>query len=156
MDKKTLDKIMAEIGVTSEGKAKLEELRQQPQPAKSRPMSFAIKRTSMDPTIPPHIRDYLGNYTEIEDSASGEPIAWGYPVIAKMGEQLWAETKQFGEMVFDHGQWYLITKVLTREEAVDKYGGIIHEEFGPKGGWKYVQFGQTLFKNKLMAPKKKS
>ena len=44
----------------------------------------------------------------------------------------------------------LIVTNLTREEAIEKYGLVTNEDFGPKGGWKSVTFGTTKFISKYM------
>jgi hypothetical protein len=36
-------------------------------------------------------------------------------------------------------------KMLTRSKAIELYGEITNEEFGPRGGWKSVTFGDTKF-----------
>lgn len=62
------------------------------------------------------------------DSWCGEPLQFGY---------------------YENGK-PIITDSLTREKAIEKYGPITNEEFGPKGGWKSVTFGTTKFISKLM------
>lgn len=106
------------------------------------------------PQLPPHIAAFMGPHGSLNDSLSGEPVGWGWPVIGRMGEELWNEAQGYGQMVYDHGQWFLIHRTLTREEAIKKYGPITNEEYGPRGGWKSVTFGSTLFKHKCLKPQK--
>lgn len=106
------------------------------------------------PQIPQEIAQFLGQHGSLNDSLSGEPVAWGWPVVAHMGEVLFEEAKAYGQMVFDHGGWFLIYRFLTRQEAIQKYGAVTAEEHGPRGGWKSVTFGQTLFKHKCLKPSK--
>jgi hypothetical protein len=51
--------------------------------------------------------------------------------------------------------WFLITRKLTREEAIQKYGPISDEEIGPRGGWKSVTFGSTRFCSSYLRPERK-
>jgi hypothetical protein len=106
------------------------------------------------PQLPPHIAAFMGPHGALNDSLSGEPVGWGWPVIGRMGEELWNEAQGYGQMVYDHGAWYLIHRVLTREEAIKKYGPITNEEYGPRGGWRSVTFGSTMFKHKCLKPQK--
>lgn len=41
--------------------------------------------------------------------------------------------------------WYLITKTLTRQEAIATYGPETDIERGPRGGFKTITFGTTKF-----------
>lgn len=41
-------------------------------------------------------------------------------------------------------------EMLTREKAIELYGPVTNEEFGPKGGWKSVTFGETKFISRYM------
>lgn len=59
--------------------------------------------------------------------------------------------KKIGYNVFsDHLNVCLIDKFLTRDEAIKKYGEITDEEYGTRGGWKSVTFGETKFNHKLL------
>lgn len=100
--------------------------------------------------IPEHLKRHLGAYGPyICDGWCGEPIGWGYPVISHLGDDLWQEIQNYGELqcVPDpyRQSWYLIIKQLSRAEAEKKYGPITNEEWGPRGGWKSVTFGKKKF-----------
>lgn len=102
--------------------------------------------------IPTHIAENLGNYgSQIKDGYCGEPIHWGYKIVSHLGEELWKEASNFGRQEcvmsgdFGGSTWYLITKSLTRQEAIEKYGPETHVELGPRGGFKHIIFGKTKF-----------
>lgn len=99
---------------------------------------------------PKGFEEYLGEYgPQLYDGWSGECIAWGFHVLQKLGDEKWAELSKYGAMECAHGtyssDWYLITKELTRAQAIKKYGKITDEEFGPRCGWKSVTFGDKKF-----------
>jgi len=84
----------------------------------------------------------------ITDGYCGEPIAWGRDSqgpdeILKDNEHKECIHLGYGEPV-----WIIVEKYLTREEAIQKYGAITNEEFGPRGGWKSVTFGDKKFINR--------
>lgn len=93
----------------------------------------------------------------IYDGWCGEPIAWGFKIIRHLGEERFQNLWKYGrlECVGGSGQWVVVTKTLTREEAVKKYGEITNEEFGPRGGWKSVTFGDKKFISDILRPEKK-
>jgi len=49
------------------------------------------------------------------------------------------------------GDWFVLDKRLTREDAIAKYGKITDEEFGPRGGYKSVTFGDKKFISRCVA-----
>lgn len=91
----------------------------------------------------------------IFDGFSGEPIGWGFRIITHLGEQRFNELRKFGELECIYPTWYLVTKKLSREEAIGKYGEITEEVFGPRGGWKSVTFGTKRFISNYLKPVKK-
>jgi hypothetical protein len=101
--------------------------------------------------IPEKFKPYLGAYGgHLCDGFCGEVIGWGHPVLAHLGEDLWREIQSYGSMecVTDEhlqSKWYLIVKRMTREDAIEKYGPVTDEEWGPRGGWKSVTFGKKKF-----------
>lgn len=100
---------------------------------------------------PKGFEEYLGDYGEqIFDSWSGMPIGWGYKIVRHLGEEKWIELGKFGSFECIYPTWFLITKKLTRDEATEKYGAITGEEFGPRGGWKSVTFGEKKFISKYL------
>jgi hypothetical protein len=88
--------------------------------------------------------------TELTDSLSREPVAWGRKIIERLGEDAFNELKTTCGTHFYHGDWFVITKRLTRDDAIEKYGEVTDEEFGPRGGWKSVTFGETKFNTKSL------
>jgi hypothetical protein len=98
----------------------------------------------------------LSNYgPQLFDSHCSKPVMWGFEILNHLGEERWAELRNFGEMECSYPNWFLITKKLTREEAVKLYGEITNEEYGPKGGWKSVTFGKEKFISKVLKPLKR-
>lgn len=95
----------------------------------------------------------LGSYgIAFYDGNCGEPIAWGFKIIRRLGDERFNELRKFGPLECIYPDWYLVTKTLSREEAIKKYGDIKEEVFGPKGGWKSVTFGEKKFVSKLLKP----
>lgn len=93
--------------------------------------------------------DYLSPYkAQIFDSWSGEPIGWGYRITRRIGDEKFGELDLFGGLECIYPDWYLIRKYLTRKEAIEKYGKVTDEEYGPRGGWRSVTFGKTKFISK--------
>lgn len=109
-------------------------------------------------TIPEKFHAALGEFGVQGKDDNGTPVAWGFPILEKLGEELWAELGNYGKLTYFRlrggGQWALVTKSLTREEAIAEFGPVTDETYGPKGGWKSVTFGTTTFTSKeLKAPK---
>lgn len=104
----------------------------------------------MKKNIPEKFKEYLGGYGEqIYDSNCGEPIGWGHMITRHLGENLWGELSQYGDMHCCYPNWFLITKWLTREEAKKKYGPD-KEELGPRGGFKSLTFGDKTFSSRKL------
>lgn len=83
----------------------------------------------------------------------GEPVAWGRDSLSKDEDLKPGESKECIQTGYDFGQswkWVIVEKYLTREEAIEKYGPITDEPIGPRGGWKYVVFGDKKFYNRCM------
>ncbi len=99
---------------------------------------------------------YFGKYTIVEtDMGCGEPVSWGYPIIKQLGPELWDKLKlQYKVCRSNHSHisadWYVITKTLTRNEAIDKYGPISNEVLGKLGGFKSARFGDKTFYSKYL------
>lgn len=88
------------------------------------------------------------------DSCCGEPIAWGFKILHQLGEDRFNALKNYGRVEclnHLHHEWGLITKTLSRKEAIAQYGSITNEKFGPRGGWKSVTFGKITFISREMA-----
>ena len=101
---------------------------------------------------PKGYEEYLSEYRPISrDSWSGEIVSWGFSLTQRMGEEKFNGLHKHGTLECDYGgggSWTLITKRLTRSEAIEKYGDVTDEEFGPRGGWKSVTFGEKKFISK--------
>lgn len=106
--------------------------------AKPKPMGYDAELTSFKDCI--------------FDAHSGEPIGWGFEIRKHVGEPRFNALRQFGELSYAGGKWFLITHWLTRQEAEQKYGPVTNEVFGPKGGFKTVTFGSTTFMSKHLRP----
>lgn len=83
------------------------------------------------------------------DSYCGEPTGWGYKILKHLGPDIFNALSEQGEMVCIYPEWFLVTKRLTKEEAIAKYGEITDTKIGPRGGFKSETYGTTTFKRKL-------
>lgn len=101
--------------------------------------------------IPKKFLPYLGSFGPVfYDAACGEPVAWGHVIVSRLGEDLWNEIGHYGSLEYGSpgrlgGEWVLVTRILTREAAIEKYGPIANEELGPRGGFRSVTFGDKQF-----------
>lgn len=108
-----------------------------------------------DIEIPEKFRAHLGNYgPQLFDSGCGEPVAWGYKIYSHLGEELWGEIQRYGAPeCLEPGKWVLVTRYLTHEEAIQKYGAVTEEERGPRGGFRSITFGKKKFLSRRLAAK---
>lgn len=98
----------------------------------------------------------LGAYDAvIFDGYCGEPVGWGFRLLRHIGEERFNELRKFGELECLYPDWYLVVKKLSREQAIELYGEITAEEFGPRGGWKSTTFGIKKFGSTYLRPQKK-
>jgi len=107
--------------------------------------------------MPADLRKFFGGYAaQFHDGYCGEPIAWGYKVVARMDEKRWAKVSEYGPLECAHetGEWYLITKVLTPDEAHVQYGEVTGLELGPRGGFRSATYGSKRFCSKRLDPRK--
>lgn len=96
--------------------------------------------------------DDLGSYgPQLYDGWCGEPTMWGYKILNHLGDLRWRILSARGSMECCYPNWYFITKKLTRKEAIEKYGEVTDEEFGPRGGWKSVTFGNKKFGSRQLS-----
>jgi hypothetical protein len=101
--------------------------------------------------MPSAFTKYLAGFRAcLFDGECGEPIAWGFPITDRMSEDEFRELGAFGYLECVYPSWFLITRRLTREEAIVQYGQVTDEEFGPRGGWKSVTFGTKTFCSRTM------
>lgn len=89
------------------------------------------------------------------DSSSNEPIAWGFTIISKMDEERFTSLRSSHDVVCFGGtppRWVVVSKWLTAEEAVERYGAVTKIVNGPRGAWKSTTYGATTFTSRHMAP----
>ena len=96
----------------------------------------------------------LGEYgPQFYDSNGGKPIKWGFRILYRLGEERFQALKGYGALEYAPGRypfvWYLITKQLTYQDAIEEYGAVTAEERDPRGGWRSDTFGSTRFLAKL-------
>ena len=105
--------------------------------------------------LPPSLKEHFGDYAAwVVDGWCGETIGWGYKPLHYMGESLWDEAKKHGDWhCFKQGDWVLIIRWLTPEEAEKQYGKISHIETGPQGGFKSVAYGEKTFVSSHLVPR---
>ena len=98
----------------------------------------------------------LGKFGPVlNDSGCGEPVAWGHPITRRLGEKTFEELRKYGALEYGSpgrldGTWLLVTKRLSKAEAIEKYGPITHEERGPRGGFRFDIYGDKKFFSKLI------
>jgi hypothetical protein len=108
--------------------------------------------------IPSELQAYLNAYgVQARDGFCGEPVFWGYEINRRCEEDVWSQLSRLGPLECidrdpSNTRWALVTKYLTREEAEKQYGPITNEEFGPRGGWRSVTFGNKKFMSKALRP----
>lgn len=96
--------------------------------------------------VPTGYKGELSLYKQcLFDSASGEPVAWGFEIYRRLSEERFDALRQYGALECCYPTWFVIVKRLTRAEAIAKHGEVTGEELGPRGGWKSVTFGTTRF-----------
>jgi hypothetical protein len=109
--------------------------------------------------LPKDLVEYFGCYDAcFYDPICGEPVAWGYPVLRQLGEELWAKAQTLGTLECDHDfdpKWFLITRYLTPAEARKQYGEVTNVEVGPRGGFRTVTYGTKQFFTKRLDPRQK-
>ncbi len=107
------------------------------------------------PARPNDYEDCLSYYQECAfDNWCGEPIAWGFRITRRIGEDRFSNLHKFGKIEFIgspyDGGWCLIVKELTHKEAIEKYGDVTDLEVGPRGGFKSITFGDKKFVTKRL------
>lgn len=107
-------------------------------------------------------KGYEGSLSEFKpcvfDSSCGEPIMWGFEIQQRIGKDKFNELRKFGELVCVGGyrsSWFLVTQKLNRSKAAKLYGPKKEDEYGPRGRWKAVTFGDKRFISELFATKPK-
>jgi hypothetical protein len=84
---------------------------------------------------------------------NNEVIAWGFKILRHLGEERFQNLNNYGCLeCLDWGEWILVTKKLTPEDAIKKYGPITKQERGPNGGYQGTYYGKTLLSHKWLKP----
>ena len=102
------------------------------------------------------IAPFIGSYKEcFFDSNCGEPIAWGYQILRRMSDDDYADVRRHFAIEYAHDSLpacqFIIVKLLSYKEVVDKYGEQTDLVLGPRGGFKSVTFGSKRFISRLFA-----
>ena len=92
----------------------------------------------------------LGEYQSIsQDSYCGESIMWGFPIEKQLGEEKFRTLECLYKLICDYSpygsKWFVVTKILSKEDAIKKYGKVTKEERGPRGGFQLIRFGEKNF-----------
>lgn len=115
---------------------------------------MAIRKTK-----PKGYEDALSGFKPcLFDSYCGEPVMSGFEIVKWLDEPAFSELRKFGELECAGGyrsSWVLITQKLTRAKAVKLYGPKGCDEYGPRGGWKAVTFGDKRFVSGVFKTKAK-
>lgn len=92
------------------------------------------------------------------DSSCRMPVYWGYKLMQQIGEERFNALKQVAKVKFAPGQkypegtWFVVSKVLGYEDALVLYGSVTATEYGPRGGFRSITFGETKFVSKELLP----
>lgn len=107
---------------------------------------------------PSELGEYLSEYgCVIFDGYCNEPVGWGFKIMVYLGEEKFIELGKYGKLECINGfksLWVLVTKTLSREKAIELYGPITNEVYGPRGGWKSTTFGDKRFIRSYLMPEK--
>lgn len=88
------------------------------------------------------------------DGVCGKPIGWGFKIVRRLGGERFKSLAKHGDLVcIEFGVWCLVTKKLTPVEAVAEYGKVTKLEVGKFGGFRFVMYGDTKFRNKWLDPR---
>jgi hypothetical protein len=105
-------------------------------------------------TPPAAFADCLGPFRAVGfDGYCGQPVDWGFPVTRRVGEERWAMLGREGDLQYIGDRWALVVLSLTPEIARTVYGPVTHEERGPRGGWRWAQYGETRFMSRRLDPR---
>lgn len=103
--------------------------------------------------IPEHLKKYLSDYGPcVFDGWCGKPIRWGYEFIRYVPTDAeYEEISKYGviDIIYPSKSKSLITKILTKDEAIKLYGEVTEIERGPRGGFRTMTFGTTKFCHEL-------
>ena len=100
---------------------------------------------------PPGYEEELGPFgPQLFDAWCGEVVGWGFKITSRLGDDRFNALQQHGALECAGGDWFLITRKLTRLTAIEQFGPVTDEEFGPRGGWRSVTFGKKKFLSRQM------
>lgn len=105
--------------------------------------------------LPPEgYEDALGSYGPVLfDGYCGEPVGWGFPIKRWLSEETFRGLGAYGRLeCLRPGEWVLVVRWLTEEEAVQKYGSVTKTEVGPRGGFRSITYGDKKFVHRQMRP----
>ena len=89
----------------------------------------------------------------LQDKNCGETIGWGFRILRHLGEDRFRSLGKYGDLeCLSTGEWVLVYKWLTPEEAIERFGPITHQLFGPMGGWKSTTYGKKTFSSRQLKP----
>ncbi len=94
----------------------------------------------------------------IRDSNCKLPVYWGYKLLEQIGEERFKELKLVAEVKFapgpkyPEGTWFVVSQVLSYQDALVLYGPATGIEYGPRGGFRNVTFGEITFSSKELLP----
>lgn len=104
--------------------------------------------------LPSSLWKHFSEYGPVAyDGGCGKCIGWGYTPLKHLGEKIWNEADKYGDWIcFRVGNWSLITRWLTPQEAIQLCGKITDIESGPQGGFKSVTYGKQKFVSSNLSP----
>lgn len=119
-----------------------------------------LLRAALDtvaPKPPAEFAEVLGTYaTLVIDKGCREPIGWGFRILRKLEDPEAEAMKRIGDIDWlGPDEFGLIVRWLSEEEAEAKYGKRGDVEFGPKGGFRQVMYGDKAFNHRKMKPRGK-
>jgi hypothetical protein len=105
--------------------------------------------------LPSEIKNMFGQYGPVVyDGYCGEPVGWGHRPSRYLEKTEFEQAGKHGEWMYISDVWYLVTKKITKEEALEKYGPVNKLQTGPRGGFRAVNYGDTTFWSKELDPRK--
>ena len=119
-----------------------------------RPPANGSPPATDEPKKPEGYEDDLGPYGPVSfDAHCGEPVSWGFKITRRLGEPRFNWLRNNYAMdCHGPGEWVVVTSRLRPEKAVEKYGPVTDVEWGPRGGFRSVTFGDKKFVTKDLRP----
>lgn len=94
----------------------------------------------------------------IFDSNCKMPVYWGYKLKEQIGEERFNALKQVAKVKFapgpkyPEGTWFVVSRVLSYQDALILYGPFKGMTYGPRGGFRGITFGEIMFTSKELIP----